>query len=450
METQTWQPLSKKLAWSGGSLSAGLTGQVVGAYVLLFYVDRAGLPLSYFNIAMIIWAIWNAINDPLFGYLSDRTKTRWGRRIPYILFLSLPYAISFAFVWCIPGVAAGNPLLLFLYLVGILFVYDALFTVVVLNWTALYPEMYPSLRERAQVGAIRQVFGLVGTGVGLAVAPMLFGTVGWFKMGLIFAAVTAVGMYVSLLGSRERPETHGGEAVPLLPALKFTFLNRSFLTFVMVSFFAQLCFGVMLAVMPLYAQYVLGTSDAQLSLLWAAVFGAALVMFFFWPAVIRKLAPRRSVMLATVLFALGLVPFLFIGTLRSALIAMPFLGLGLAGLLMLIDILISDVIDEDQLRTGTRREGMYFGVNGFVIRLSIAVQNLTISVILGAAGFIEGQAGGVQPAAVIPALRVLMTWVPWVALALALVAAYLHKLDGPRLEEVKRRLGELQKTQASG
>jgi GPH family glycoside/pentoside/hexuronide:cation symporter len=92
---------------------------------------------------------------------------------------------------------------------------------------------------------------------------------------------------------------------------------------------------------------------------------------------------------------------------------------------------------------------MYFGVNGFVIRLSIAVQNLVISVILGAAGFIEGQAGGVQPAAVIPALRVLMTWVPWVALALALVAAYLHKLDGPRLEEVKRRLGELQRTQAS-
>ncbi len=449
MPTQTRQPLWKKLAWSGGSLAAGLTGQAVGAYTLFFYVDKYGLPLAYYNIAMVVWAAWNAINDPLFGFMSDRTKSRWGRRIPYILFLSLPYAFSFALVWWIPGFVAENPLRLLFYFIAVLFVYDTLFTVVILNWTALYPEMYRTLEERSQVAAIRQVFGLLGIVIGVALAPMVYSSLGWTGMGLIFAAVAAVGMYVSLLGSEEHPEIHGEKTVALGPALKYTFYNRSFITFVLVSFFVQLSFEIMQAVMPLYAKYVLGIPDSQVTFLWAAIFGSALVMFFLWTPLVNRLRPRKSIMLATVLFAIGLVPFLFISTFRSAIIALPFMGIGLAGLIMLIDVLISDVIDEDQLRSGARREGMYFGMNGFVIRLSIALQGLVISVILGAAHYVPGGGIAAQPAAVVPALRALMTWAPWVSLALAFLAAYLHKLDGPRLAEVRRQLAEVQAKQAA-
>lgn len=444
MDKQAWQPLWKKLAWSGGSLAAGLSGQAVGAYILLFYVDVMGLPLSYFRWAMVIWAGWNAINDPLFGYLSDRTKTKWGRRIPYILWLSLPYALSFALVWYVPAAVVANPLYLFLYLVAVLFIYDTLFTVVVLNWTALFPEMYPSLGERSQVAAIRQVFGLVGTVIGLAVAPLLYGTIGWFKMGVIFAVIVAIGMYVSLLGSKERPETHGGEAMPLGPALKHTFGNRNFVTFVLLSFLLQLSFSILQATMPLYAKYVLLVPDAQVALLWAAVFGSALIVFFAWSWITNRLAPRKSIMLSTVLFGLGLIPFVFLRSFTSTLIALPFLGVGLAGLMMLVDILLSDVIDEDQLRTGTRREGMYFGVNGFVIRLGIAVQGWIIGAVLGLAGYVPGGGVAAQPASVAPALRLLMTWVPWIALVAALVVAYLHRLDGRRLAEVRKQVAELQ------
>lgn len=450
METQSRQPLWRKLAYSGGSLGASVAGQVVGFYLLLFYVDITGLPISYYKLGMVIYSIWNAINDPLFGYISDRTKSRWGRRIPYILWLSLPFAVSFALLWYIPAAVASNPFFMFLYFVGALFVFDTLFTVVVLNWTALFPEMYPTLEERSQVSALRQILALIGLVIGVALAPVLYSSIGWAKMGAIFAVIVGLGMYVSLLGSKELPEAQRGEAVSLIPAIKYTFGNRNFVTFVLVSFLIQLCFGIMEAAMPLYAKYVLRMPDAQVTFLWAAIFGSALVMFFFWPAITNKLAPRRSTMLATVLFGLGLIPFLFLSTFKSALTVVPFIGVGLAGLMMLLDVLIADVIDEDQLRTGTRREGMYFGVNGFVIRLSIALQGWIIGSILAAGGYIPGVGVAAQPPTVIPALRVLMTWVPWVGLALALLVAYLHQLDGQRLAEMKKKLARVQSGQAAG
>src|SRR5690606_36181084 len=103
---------------------------------------------------------WNAVNGPLAGALSDRTRTRWGRRIPYIALGSLPLALFFALVWLAPF--RGDDPRLFAYFLGVIFLFDTLFTLVSLNLVALFPEMYPSLAERAEVSGYRQVFALVG------------------------------------------------------------------------------------------------------------------------------------------------------------------------------------------------------------------------------------------------------------------------------------------------
>ncbi len=447
MNARSGQSLGRKLAYSGGSLAAAVSGQVIGFYLLYFYVDIIGLPLTYYKLGMVIYAIWNALNDPLAGHISDRTRSRWGRRIPYIRYLSLPLAISFALVWTPPAGLSHTGL--FAYFIAVLFVFDTLFTFVVLNWTALFPEMYPSLDERSQVSALRQLMGLVGLVVGVALAPMLYSSLGWTNMGVVLAVVIAAGMYISLLGSFERPEIRGGESIPLGPALRHTFTNRSFITFVLASLLIQFCFGVMSAAMPLYAKYVLGVPDAQVTLLWAGIFGSAFVMLFLWQWITRRLAPRKSTLLAIVLFGVALAPFLYLTDLSGALAAVPFIGLGLAGLMMLIDVLIADVIDEDQVKTGTRREGMYFGMNGFVIRLSIALQGLVIGTVLQLGNYAQGLAQ--QPPEAIQAMRALMTVVPWVGLAAAFLAVWFHSLDGRRLEELKAEVARVQGgTPASG
>jgi len=144
----------KDLLYSLGSFSAGLLSNPISTFAIFYYVDVLKAPVEKISLVMLLYGIWNAVNDPLFGYLSDITKTRWGRRRPYIFFFSLPLALSFALFWASPF-DSSRPTALVLYYGLMIFLFDTFFTIVILNWIALFPEMYPTLEQRARVSALR-------------------------------------------------------------------------------------------------------------------------------------------------------------------------------------------------------------------------------------------------------------------------------------------------------
>lgn len=431
-----------KLAYSQGNIAASITAGAFSTFAMFFYVDTLRLPPALFGTAMVIYSIWNAINDPIAGQISDRTRTRWGRRIPYISFGALPFALFFVLVWTPPlRWIHGNNSLLFLYYLIVVFLYDALYTVVILNWTALFPEMFPSLGERAGVSAMRQVFGIVGNILGVALPPIFFTALGWAGMGLLFGGVALISLIISLIGSRERPEFAGDPALGLLESLRYTFANRSFVTFVLVSFFVQLTFVILQAAVPFYAKYVLGISGFQVTLLLGSIFIAALPMVYLWSKATVRWGARTTFIVSMIFYGLAFLPFLFVTSFGGAIITAVLVGLGLAGLIVLMDVLISDVIDEDELKTGTRREGMYFGVNALVVRLGISLQAVIMSAVFTLTGY--NPALAVQPATAATGMRILMSLVPIGSLVLALAAILLYPLHGERLAAVRAGIGRL-------
>jgi len=438
---------SRKIAYSAGSLGTALSYQAFSTYIQYFYIDILGLAPALFGLAWTVYGIWNAINDPLAGHLSDRTRTRWGRRIPYIAGLTLPLALCFVFLW-IPPFRVTTPVAqqtpaepLFIYFLLAVLVFDTLWTFVVLNWTALFPEMYPDEKERAEVSGWRQLFSILGLIVGIALPPMIYGALGWGPMAVIFAVITAASLLVSVLGSREEKAFSQEEPLGLLDALKATFGNRSFRYFLLTNLFIQFTFLMLTSTVPFYAEYVLCIGEMETSLLLGAAFVVAVPCLYLWTRVAQRYGARQALLLACGVFIIALIPFLFANNFITGVAATSFLGVGLAGLLMLTDLLVADVVDEDELITGRRREGMFFGINGFIIRFAYSMQGIIAGIVLSISGYSKDLT--VQPPSAVSGIRFLIAVVPILALLIALYGAWRYPLHGQRLAEVKAAVERL-------
>jgi GPH family glycoside/pentoside/hexuronide:cation symporter len=414
----------KKLAYSAGAIATAISYQAFSTYVIFFYVDVLKLPVALAGAAMLIYGLWNALNDPILGFISDLTRTRWGRRIPYILAGAVPFGIVFFLLWVPPFEGLEQTMQLFAYFTVMICLFDGIYTLTVLNWAALFPEMYQSLGERAQVNAIRQSFGLVGLLLGIALPPLLYSTYGWPSLGLVFGWVISLALIIAAWGSHERQEYLKDKPLGLWTALKVTARNRSFGTFVTANLFIQYTFTLILATIPFFAKYVLRADPQGVTGILAAAFLTAIPMLFVWKMAAIKFGAKRTMLAAMACLACSLVPLLSISS------------YGLVS-----DLLIADVIDEDEVKTGVRREGMYFGMNAFITRFAIALEAFSLSTVFIMSGY--NPYVFTQYAEFNSGLRILIAGLPIAALVLGFGMMLLYPLAGNKLAEMRAQSAAL-------
>ncbi len=438
-------PTTNRQRWlySLANLGNVIPYQAVGAILLFYYADVKHLPVKWAALAMTLFAIFNAFNDPILGYISDRTRTRWGRRIPYMLFGTLPSVIAFALIWMAPFDGITEPTKLAVYFYVVVFVWEVLATAVCTGYYALLPEMFMDYRERTDVSVRMNVVQTVGLLIGAALPAVLAAAIGYPLMGVIFAVVAGAAMYIGLPGMFERQGHMKEAAIPLGKALKETLINRSFVAVVIAQTLRFFGTGILTTGMMFYMKYSINADAGMTSICLAATFIVAGLSLWPWRHfVANKYEARTTTMIAYAVTGLASITLAFAHGTVQAIIAASLVGVGLAGLILMGDVIMADVVDEDDVRTGQRRAGMFFGMTGLITTLSSALVAQVFGWLMPKYGY--DTALTVQPETVGEGFRIFMSVPTLIGCGLAVLALAFYPLYGERLKEVKRKLAERQ------
>jgi len=198
-----------KLIYGCGDTGFSLTGTIIAAYFAIFLTDVAGISPGIAAIAIFVGRSWDYINDPLIGYLSDRTRTRWGRRRPFLLFGALPFALAFILMWYRPPIQ--NLVFLAIYYAFAYVLFDSAATFVYMPYFALTPELTSNYDERTSLTTIRMFFSILGSLIAFTIPLLIIGS---FRpenagqvllMGVIFAAASAAPLWIVFFWDARAP-----------------------------------------------------------------------------------------------------------------------------------------------------------------------------------------------------------------------------------------------------
>jgi len=439
--------LSYKVMWGVAGLGTALISGTFGALMTIFYQNFIGLEAGWFSLAMLIFAVWNAINDPLFGMISDNTRSKHGRRIPYMRIFSPLLAVAFILIWLVPP--ESSQLVKFAWLLVSICLYDAGYTMVGIVYSALLPEVTESDSERNGLQISSSLFGLLGMLGGFLIPDMVRPKPGvtttLLPLQLAMAAIGIMAMvliWITTLKVKERPELANTEPpLSLKDMLRYTFTSKSFVVLALANFFSILMQSLILAGVFYLADYVLQMKTIMV------------LIFLFVPLIIgvpvtalirRRLGVVRAQQLLLVIAGVGLILMVVVPN-QLILLCMALAGFGLSGPQTLTNVLFGQVADEDELRTGVRREGAFFGVNALITKPAQSIAPALIAWVLVASSFVTNQAnGGViflnQPASAVLGIKMLVGLIPGVSMLIGAAILQLYPLRGARLQKMQQDL----------
>ncbi|MEM8808327.1 MAG: MFS transporter [Cyanobacteria bacterium P01_G01_bin.38] len=448
--------LATKLAYGAGDLGAGLTSNLLAFSFLIFLTNVAGLEPLAAGTVLLIGKIWDAINDPIVGMLSDRTRTQWGRRYPWIVLTALPFGIAFFFNWIVPGFATTQ-VAKFWYYVFISVAFQVFFTTTNLPYSVLTAEMTQDYDERTELTSFRLSFSLAGAvlilAIGLVAGQLIVDEAQRYAvLGALGGIVSIGAMIWCVLGTfghtkcqaeyqgRSINEQADVDETPFLQQLLIVFSNVPFLFVVGIYMFSWLALQITATIIPYYVTFWMGQDNYFLAAL--LVQGTAIIMMFFCSLLSKRIGKKGLYFLGSgvwVCVQIGLF-FLEPGNLRLMYGLCILASFGVATAYIVPWSILPDVIELDELKTGRRREGAFYAFMTLLQKGGLALGIFLVSLALETSGFVKEAAQ--QPDSALWAIRFFMGPVPLVLLICGMILAFFYPITKEVHAEIMLKLAE--------
>lgn len=457
-------PLSfwTKLAYGTGDWSIASFGTLRQVFYAIFLTDVVGLEPRLASFAALIGIIWDAINDPIVGTISDRVRSRWGRRRPFLLIFSIPFGLSFIALWWAPPFE--NQYLLAATVALTFMLSDTFQTLVSIPFYALTPDITPDYDERTSITGYRMFFNLLASLATAVAAPAIVDAAlasgatqqqGYFIVSALFGGLAVIPFLIIFAAVRERNNvTDAAEPkIPFLQTLRTAWKNVPFRFATGLYMLNWITFDLVALALPFYLGYWIADGNLlQKALglpLESAVFACLLVTSVFvlplWVWLARKLGKQNAYIIGMTFWAVVqlLIYAVQPGQITFILVLAVMAGISVSTAHVLPDAIFPDVIEWDELRTGRRREGIYYGVKNFVRKLTGALAIFIALQTLGWFGYQSPPVGATQftqPDSALQAIRFLIGPLGALLLFGAIGMAWLYPLTREKHARIRSML----------
>ncbi len=436
-----------KIGFGIGDLGGNLFFTIIGFYLLYFLTDVVGLSAALAGTVLMIGKIWDAVTDPVTGFVSDRTRSRWGRRRPYMFVGAIIGMFSMGLMFTIPDINGQMPM--FFYMTGVFCLLNTAYTLMNIPYAALLPEITQDFNERTILTGYRMSFAVVGTFLGAGAVFPIIGLfenpeLGWTVMGYIMGAIMLITMMITIFTVKEPDHVQDSKQAGFFQTYKEALKNKVFLK----------------ALIP-WALFITGTTMVQGALVYyfANVFGdeglfqialmallaMSLLFIPIWVKISQRIGKKNSYTIGMGIMAVGILVFSLGGEQLGALIScgvMALAGVGLSTHYVMPHSILPDVIEHDSMNyDGVRREGVFSSLWTFMSKIGQALALALNGWILSIVGY---QAGTVATDSTITGIKLLCGPIPVIfyVIGIIILASYpinkefYDKMIAARLEPV--------------
>jgi GPH family glycoside/pentoside/hexuronide:cation symporter len=446
-------PRLQKVAFGVGSMSQCLAGSTVGklAYIIL----NMGLKVDpvLVGIACSLPRLWDALTDPVMGHISDNSRTKWGRRRPYMLLGSVLMGIIFALMWCLPR--GWSDMQYFSWFLGMSLLFFTAFTIFVVPWSALGMELTPDYHERTRVMA----YSAFLANIAALLMPWIFkatelpffedGIQGGRVVGFVIAGVIMVTGALSAVGCRERnfEQVKAQKKIPFWYSVKETCRNKAFLLLVGVVFFVTSAFYIIESFSTYVMTYYIfgGSKSAGATIVgWSGMAWVITSMAFVPVAIwLSSKVGKKGAFIVFMLIKLAghLSKIVCYNPDRPWLALIPpvFIAAGFVAVWTIGSSMMADVCDVDELKTGARREGSYGAIYGWILKVGGSAAGLITGYLLRGTGF-DAALEGAQNVSTLYWMRVWEISLPSAGVLAALLLLLFYPVTEQRAYEVRAEL----------
>ncbi|WAA12893.1 MFS transporter [Fervidibacillus halotolerans] len=428
--------LHKTIYGAGESVSVtGIT--VIGLYFLYFLTDVVGLTPALAGSIFMIGRAWDAISDPIVGYVSDQTKTKWGRRRPYFMAASFPLLVLFLFLWYPVGFTTQWSLFLYYSLIYVLFMTSL--TLFHVPYISLITEYSTDYDERTSINNYRIFFQLFVGLMAATIPKLIADQYGYQQMGLyvgFFIAIVAIFIFTF---TRENRIIQKKRQKTIFKELKSVFQNRPmrYLLWIYVGSYAAA--NIIESFVIYYMKYYLNR-EIDMPILFVVVIGTGILTLPLWAVISKQIGKRHTLLIGLFLWIFGQVGWLVISPSSAPFVVYVIgviVGAGYGVAHVLPWAMLPDVVDVDEWETGEKREGIYAGIMTFFMKMANSIAIFFIGIILELSGYI---ANTTQSETTLRTIKWTMAIAPGMFIIVAIIATFLYPFTKEKHMEIRSQL----------